>query len=262
MDREVVSEIKRLEREIGFLKEADRRLRERISVASGDSSDTFYIQSSLNGLLSAGDGIDGGGSFPGTVSVGLDLVSAWSGLEISSAKLRINQAAAFDWTAAHSHTKDTTFDDGTTHSPKVKFIGGTNNDEANIFLVNSATPGDSNLGITLCDDAGSSELALRNLSGTSVVRLTSAGNVILNVDDTWVGRGAGSARLEFDNTGELITSRAADVVLERRCFGFLKAQNSSGRVGNGPIEYKEVVAVGGTMEIAPSAALNAAVTIN
>ena len=79
------------------------------------------------------------------------------------------------------------------------------------------------------------------------------------------------AIIELDVTGaptywwdesEDAFSQTHDLILEPRCFGFLKAQDSNGRVGNGPVEFGEVVAVGGTMEVAPACALNAAVTIN
>ena len=69
MDRETVQSIKRIERLIGKLQEEDRLLRERIASASGDQGSSFYSQATLNGTLDVGNGIAGGGTFPGTVSV-------------------------------------------------------------------------------------------------------------------------------------------------------------------------------------------------
>jgi len=93
MDRDTQRLFKKIELDIGLLKKEDRLLRERISVASGDSEAEFYIQGALGGSLSSGDGISGGGTFPGIVSISIDL-SATSGLEFSSGKLQIADSVA------------------------------------------------------------------------------------------------------------------------------------------------------------------------
>lgn len=198
MDQETIREIKRIELELGRLRKEDRLLRERISVASGDYSVDFFRQGSLGGTLIAGDGISGGGTFPGTVSIAIDLVSAWSGLEISSAQLRIDQTAAFTWTALHTYQNSPSI----THDPQ-------SDQDHTLFTI--------------------------NVTGTPTV---------------------------FWDESENAISQSHDLVLESRCFGFAKFQNQYGRVGNGPVEYGEVAAICGVMEIAPGGALYEAVTIN
>ena len=71
----------------------------------------------------------------------------------------------------------------------------------------------------------------------------------------------GTPTLWWDESEDAF-SLTKDIILEQRCFGFLKAQNESGRVGNGPVETGETVAVCGYMYVAPGAALFQAVTIN
>lgn len=78
----------------------------------------------------------------------------------------------------------------------------------------------------------------------------SAAGILLGGDAQWY-RSAANMMSTPDN-----------VTIETRCFGFLKAQDEDGRVGNGPVEYGEVIAVGGIMEVAPACALWATVTIN
>lgn len=69
MDQETNRNLRRIEREIGILHKEARLLRERIAATSGDSGETYYQASVLNGTLDVGNGIVGGGTFPGTVSV-------------------------------------------------------------------------------------------------------------------------------------------------------------------------------------------------
>ena len=93
-------------------------------------------------------------------------------------------------------------------------------------------------------------------------------HIVLSIDSTDVDF---PAIIELDVTGtptmwwdesEDAFSQTHDQILEPRCFGFLKAQDENGRVGNGPIEYGEVAGVCGILEIAPGAALFETVTIN
>ena len=100
MDTEISGIIKRLEREIGLLHREDRLLRERIASSSGDQGSAFYTQVALNGTLSAEDGIEGGGTFPGTVTVAIDLAD-WSGLEFTSGELLVDEDEDFSWLGEH-----------------------------------------------------------------------------------------------------------------------------------------------------------------
>jgi hypothetical protein len=99
---------------------------------------------------------------------------------------------------------DLTLDDGTGDSPAVNFVGGTNNDTAKIYLVDNATVTDSDLIIRLCDTAGDSVLGIHDSTPAAVLEIDSNGNVELQNDGTWVGRGAGSARIEFNAAGNAV----------------------------------------------------------
>ena len=298
MDKETVSEIKRLEREISFLKEADRRLRERISVASGDSSDTFYAQSSLNGLLTAGDGIDGGGSFPGTVGVDLSTPGT------------ISISTANDPSGNHVHEVSGSSNPGAAASllesdasgylQLTRVGAGMNPTQAVSASGYLYAQGDGiNTGILsykYIDDETSSYISLRKARGSIAspaivnnndraahinveahdgVTMANLANIYFKVDGT---PGAddmpGRIEIELSPAGSDTTELAVmissnkhanfygDVTLEKRCFGFVKAKDANGEISNGPVEFGEVFGIGGTFEVAPSAALNAAVTIN
>jgi len=93
------------------------------SAAVGDVSgldDVQFVVLAASGdltnerVLTAGDGIDltdaGAGN---AVTVAVDLVAAWSGLEFSGADLRVDEDAAFTWTAAHTHNQIIMTDGGT-----------------------------------------------------------------------------------------------------------------------------------------------------
>jgi hypothetical protein len=109
---------------------------------------------------------------------------------------------------------DLTMDDGTGDSPAVNFVGGTNNDTAKVYLADNATVTDSDLIIQLCDTAGDSVLGIHDSTPAAVLEIDSNGNVELQNDGTWVGRGAGSARIEFNAAGNAISLYSgADLVL-------------------------------------------------
>jgi hypothetical protein len=99
---------------------------------------------------------------------------------------------------------DLTMDDGTGDSPAVNFVGGTNNDTAKVYLADNATVTDSDLIIQLCDTAGDSVLGIHDSTPAAVLEIDSNGNVELQNDGTWVGRGAGSARIEFNAAGNAV----------------------------------------------------------
>jgi hypothetical protein len=99
---------------------------------------------------------------------------------------------------------DLTMDDGTGDSPAVNFVGGTNNDTAKVYLADNATVTDSDLIIQLCDTAGDSVLGIHDSTPAAVLEIDSNGNVELQNDGTWIGRGAGSARIEFNAAGNAV----------------------------------------------------------
>jgi hypothetical protein len=129
------------------------------------------------------------------------------------------------WTGSH------TWDDGAGNSPLLNLVGGTNDDTVAIRLLDNASIGFSDGAIDLCDDAGNSELVVRNLSGTNVVRMQSSGNIILNVNGTYVGRGAGSARFVFNSITQEIELRNADLDIATSGKGIVHADgNTSGYI--------------------------------
>jgi hypothetical protein len=109
---------------------------------------------------------------------------------------------------------DLTLDDGTGDSPAVNFVGGTNNDTAKVYLADNATVTDSDLIIRLCDTAGDSVLGIHDSTPAAVLEIDSNGNVEMQNDGTWVGRGAASARIEFNAAGNAVKLySAADLEL-------------------------------------------------
>jgi hypothetical protein len=108
---------------------------------------------------------------------------------------------------------DHTWDDGAGDSPALVLIGGSNDDTARIFLADDAVAGDSDLVMRLVDDAGDSHLIVQNASASGVLELTSAGNIIHDIDDTWIGRGAASLRLVWNNSDDQAELRDGDFVV-------------------------------------------------
>ena len=312
MDRDVVRELKRIEREIGFLHEEDRLLRERISVASGDFSSEFFKQTALNGSLTTGDGISGGGTFPGVVSISvdlattsglefssgelqvadsvagdglsiaskimaIDLVDAWSGLEISSAELRVHQGAAFSWTALHTFQNDpaVTFDpqsdqDQTLFSVNVTGTPASIWDESeDAFSWNKGQIIEGGLSVgtdTLSilakaqvyqtDSSGNiSSLILRNAdSGEFNIAVITPDALAGDINVLKIESSSGDPSLVWDES-EFSFRWSDDIILEQRIFGFAKFQNADGRIGNGPVEYGEVFGVGGVFELSAACAI-------
>jgi hypothetical protein len=131
-------------------------------------------------VLTAGDGIsvtDGGAGSTATVAV--DLVAAWSGLEFSGGDLRIDQDAAFTWTAKHTFTLAQAIEiDTASGDPSIvfdtqgadKFTLGVDDSDSDKFKINSggslADPSDFEL-----DSSGNVEIGgnLTMLTGTAII---------------------------------------------------------------------------------------------
>jgi hypothetical protein len=99
---------------------------------------------------------------------------------------------------------DLTMDDGVGNSPSLNFVGGTNNDTATIYLADDGSAGMSDLVIQLCDTAGNSKLLFSDSSLALVLGINSDGDIEFANDGTWIGRGAGSARIEFNAAGNAV----------------------------------------------------------
>jgi len=70
---------------------------------------------------------------------------------------------------------DIILDDGSGDSPAVRFVGGSHNDEARIFLVDDGTAGDSDLAVRLCDAAGDSRFIIQTNAGAEIAHVDSLG---------------------------------------------------------------------------------------
>jgi len=114
-----------------------------------------------------------------------------------------------------------------------------------------------------------------NVQGHDGTDWRNAANLYLRVDGTpgasdMPGRfevhlspdGSASPALAFRVRANKNAEVYGELYVMPRTFGFAKVVDENGLVGNGPVEYGEVVAIGGIMEVAPACALAEAVTIN
>lgn len=120
--------------------------------------------------------------------------------------------------AAHTVTGNVDFDDGVGDSPAARFVGGSNNDTALIFLKDDAIAGQSDLYVNLPGNAGLSTFVIADVATTPVFYVTDQGDVgvfkdIYMADDHWIGRGAANCRLVFDSTPAVDLLWVANAVL-------------------------------------------------
>ena len=135
---DVNRELKRIDKRFGDVDGELVRLRRRIAQQSGDSGADFYVSTGGESLITAGNGLTGGGLLPGNVTLAVaagdgltfssgslivDLHDTWSGLEFSSGEMRINTSAVFAWGADHAWDTDTLYVDVSEH--KIYINSGT-----------------------------------------------------------------------------------------------------------------------------------------
>lgn len=101
------------------------------------------------------------------------------------------------------------FDDGSGNSPFIRFVGGSNNDEIELYLVDDAVAGDSDLAVVLADAAGDSHVIVYDSTPTAVLQIDSDGNIDLLVNGATIGL-AGDPLLTFDYTNDDITLTGGD----------------------------------------------------
>ena len=101
-------------------------------------------------------------------------------------QLQYNSSSVFGAANAYWTGGNLVLDDGSGNSPKLKFVGGTYDDEVDVFLDDSGTAGASALEVWLADDAGSSWVNFRNDSGLQQAYITSAGYTAFNVQQNSV----------------------------------------------------------------------------
>ena len=69
-----------------------------------------------------------------------------------------------------------TLDDGASHSPNLRFVGGSNDDTAHIQLIDDAVAGNSDLTIILAADDADSQFMIRNASGVTKAWIDAVGD--------------------------------------------------------------------------------------
>lgn len=77
-------------------------------------------------------------------------------------------------------TGNIVLDDGSGDSPAIQFVGGSNDDTAQIFLDDDATGGDSDLVAKLVDAAGDSKFVIQDNAGVEQAAVDSDGKLTLN----------------------------------------------------------------------------------
>ena len=113
--------------------------------------------------------------------------------------------------AAMTFGADIILDDGAGDSPNIRWVGGSNDDTAYMFLDDDAVAGDSDLVIKLVDAAGDSVLKVLDSGDATIFSLDSNGNIVL-VDGATVGQAAGPL-LTFDDTLNFLEITGCDVGL-------------------------------------------------
>lgn len=103
-------------------------------------------------------------------------IGVGSGLERDGTDLRVDEDAAFTWTALHTHTANIILDDGAGDSPQLQFIGGSNDDAVLMYLVDNAVVGNSDLVIRLCAADDGSQLIIQDNSPATVAYIDADGN--------------------------------------------------------------------------------------
>jgi len=150
-----------------------------------------------------------------TANLGISAVNGTAGTWMrSDAAPALDQSIAPTWTGLHVHRSGVRLDDNAGDSPILSLVGGTNNDTASVWLSDSATAGYSNVVLQLCDAGGQSVLQIQDSAAAAVLELDSDGNIELQNDGTWVGRGSTAARMVFESgNNELGLYNATDLRL-------------------------------------------------
>lgn len=76
-------------------------------------------------------------------------------------------------------TGDLSIDDGAGNTPQLKFIGGSNDDTANIYLIDDGDVGESDLAIQLTNDTVDSRLIFQNNNGDTIAYMGANSDFII-----------------------------------------------------------------------------------
>ncbi len=116
-----------------------------------------------------------------TASVGLAPVNGVLATAMrSDGAPQLSQTIAPTWTGVHTHAQDVILDDGVLNSPLLRFVGGSNDDEAFLYLQNDIILNASDLVISLVDNLGDSLLIINDSGGNAVITFDSNGGAIFN----------------------------------------------------------------------------------
>lgn len=116
-----------------------------------------------------------------TASVGLAPVNGVLATAMrSDGAPQLSQAIAPTWTGVHTHAQDVIMDDGVLNSPLLRFVGGSNDDEAFLYLQDDIILNASDLVISLVDTLGDSLLKINDSGGNAVITFDSNGGAVFN----------------------------------------------------------------------------------
>lgn len=116
-----------------------------------------------------------------TASVGLAPVNGVLATAMrSDGAPQLSQTIAPTWTGVHTHAQDVILDDGVLNSPLLRFVGGSNDDEAFIYLDDDIILNASDLVISLVDNLGDSMLKINDSGGNTVITFDSNGGAVFN----------------------------------------------------------------------------------
>jgi hypothetical protein len=92
------------------------------------------------------------------------------------------------WTGAHTHQANVVLDDGVGNSPRLRMISGTNDDTADLFLVDSAIAGESDVRLILAGATTGARFVIFNTTPEAVFRFTGQGEMFVGGQDSVRGQ--------------------------------------------------------------------------
>lgn len=167
-----------------------------------------------------GSATGGAGVYIGQGTVGAGGITTLYGLYIESIT-----AGGTDW-AIYTNLGDIHFgddvemDDGAGDSPQLRFIGGSNNDTAYVFLDDNAVAGNSDLVIRLCATDADSQLQIQD-SGSNVVAYVDADG---NADFDGHGAFGGAATVVTTNVLYVLEAVVANAGTETGVYSRIEAE--------------------------------------
>jgi len=116
----------------------------------------------------------------------------------------ISTATTLVWDQTPVWTGDHVWDDGSGDSPAIKFMGGSHDDTASIFLDDSGTANNSDLAIRLCSLDDDSKVLIQDSGGNTQIALAANGDVGIGTVDVPHG-GVGWAKVAIEGANNAAT---------------------------------------------------------